>query len=140
MRKKLVLRTVLIDLAIVLFSFLFLFVAKWLSRGQDTCLSHRVLHLYCPACGGTRALSALLRGQFLTCLSLFPPILIAVAIGIELHIRVVIAYRKKDWALITRYPANRWIVLGASVAIWFLLRNILLLVWEIDLSGDFILR
>lgn len=36
------------------------------------CAFHRLTGLYCPGCGGTRAIEALLRGDFLSCLFYHP--------------------------------------------------------------------
>ncbi len=39
------------------------------------CVFHRVTGLYCPGCGGTRAVEALLQGDFFTCLRYHPFVL-----------------------------------------------------------------
>ncbi len=140
MRKKLVVRLILMDLAVVVGSLAFLWLTRLISGDDDTCGLHRILHLYCPACGGTRAVKALFGGKFLTALSLFPPVYVALAIAIELHVRAVVAYKREDFFPITHYPKNRWVILGISVALWFFVRNLLLIVWKIDLSGDFLPR
>ncbi len=140
MRKKLTLRLLGIDCGIVLFSLFFLWITRLISGDTDTCAFHRILHLYCPACGGTRAVSALLKGKILTSLYFFPPVLFAVLIGIELHVRALISFCKEDWTPLRSFPNSRWIWLGVSVAVWFVIRNLLLIIWRIDLSGDFLPR
>ncbi len=140
MRKKLVVRLILIDFAILLGSLAFLWLTRLISGDDDTCGLHRILRLYCPACGGTRAVRALFGGRFFEALTLFPPVYIALAIAVELHVRAGIAYKREDFSPVTHYPKNRWVILGVSVAVWFVLRNLLLIVWGIDLSGDFLPR
>ena len=39
------------------------------------CVFNKVTHLCCPGCGGTRAIRALLRGEILTSLYDYPPLL-----------------------------------------------------------------
>ncbi len=140
MRKKLMTRLLIVDAGIVLLCIFFLWVTRLISGDADTCVMHRILHLYCPTCGGTRAVSALLQGKILRALSFFPPVLFAALIGIELHVRTLISYCKKDWTPLRSFPKSRWIWLGISVGIWFVLRNLLLIFWQIDLSGDFLPR
>ena len=46
------------------------------------CLFNKVTHLCCPGCGGTRSFRALLRGDIITSLYDYPPLLYAIIVYI----------------------------------------------------------
>lgn len=91
------------------------------------CPLHKLTGFYCPGCGGTRAVAALLRGKFVTSLIYHPFVLYAVLIGGWFMItqtverlsrgRIAIAMKYRDWYL--------WVAL-VLVVINCLVKNILL--------------
>lgn len=64
------------------------------------CLFNRVTGLYCPACGGTRAFSALIHGHLLLSIRLNP---------IVLYFFVCFGWFMISW-YIQKLSRNRWIV------------------------------
>lgn len=94
--------------------------------------------MYCPGCGGTRAVSALVRGDILDSilsnpipvyalvllLRMWAALLYNTAIGKGKEIRVL--YDWEAWGILA-------VVLGH-----FILRNVLLVLFQIDYLGDFI--
>ena len=92
------------------------------------------LHLYCPACGGTRALEALLSFDILRSLYCNP-----IVVSGALYFLIAEVYmirhliRKKERRSIIRMPVVL-AVLGAWLA-FFAVRNVLLLC-GIDMLGD----
>ena len=94
--------------------------------------------LYCPGCGGSRALIALLKFDFLESFILFPALLIAVLILLSLYIRVFISFIKNDEKYVRGFRLNLLIIIPIVMIFYFFLRNFLLLAFEIDLIGDFI--
>ncbi len=104
------------------------------------CMVQSVLGVYCPGCGGTRAVSALLRGDFLGSFICHPLVLYTAAVGgwflmsqtIEraTRHRIKIGMRYRDgyvWAAL-------WIVV-----VNFVVKNLLLIVWGVDLLEGFYL-
>lgn len=98
------------------------------------CAVQTLLGIYCPGCGGTRAVSALLRGDFLTSFLCHPLVLYTAFTGgwflisqtIERLTRhkLKIGMKYKDgyvWAALIIVAAN------------FIIKNALLLFWHIDL-------
>ncbi len=100
------------------------------------CLFAKTLHLYCPGCGGTRAVSALLRFDFLSSLRHNPLVLLFVSLFLYYDIKALInIIRGKDKVL--GISAKLLFVILAIVLAFFVLRNALLLIWHIDPVGDF---
>lgn len=64
----------------------FVWVIDWIKSGQGfPCLFHWITGLYCPGCGGTRAIGALLQGQLLKSFCYHPFVLFAViAVMVEM--------------------------------------------------------
>ncbi len=98
------------------------------------CIFYSATGLYCPGCGGTRAVSALLHGKFLTSFICHPLVVCTAIMGgwfllsqsierLSRH-RIKIGMKYRDFYI--------WAALGI-VIINFIVKNILLLVWNIDL-------
>lgn len=103
-----------------------------LFRHLPPCLLHKLTGFYCPGCGGTRAVLALLRGKPVVSLVYHPFVLYTVCIGGWFMIsqtverlskgRFAIGMKYRDWYL--------WAAL-VLVCVNFLVKNILLL-WGMD--------
>lgn len=100
---------------------------------EDYCLFRRVLGIYCPGCGGTRAVEALLDGKLLLSLWYHPLVLYgAVVFGgfmltntlERLHIPHVRGWKFHEWYL--------WTAIVIVAGNW-ILRNFLLLRYHITL-------
>lgn len=69
----------------------FVWVIDWIKQGQGfPCLFHWITGLYCPGCGGTRAIGALLQGQLLKSFCYHPFVLYA-AIAVMAEIGYFVA-------------------------------------------------
>lgn len=104
------------------------------------CLFNSISGMYCPGCGGTRAVSALLHGKIVSSFICHPLVPYAAIVGgwflisqsiqrISRHtIKIGMKYR----------DIYIWLALGI-VVINFIVKNILLMVWKIDLLKNFAL-
>ena len=97
------------------------------------CWVYRTWHLYCPGCGGTRALIALAKGQLLQALW-FHPIVPVTAIWASIYLASQTLWRlrgRSGWAL---HYDSRWPIwlLRLLVANW-IVRNLLMLGFGIKL-------
>lgn len=98
------------------------------------CIIHTVFGLYCPGCGGTRAVAALFHGDFITSFIYHPLVLYTAVIAgwflisqsierISKH-RIKIGLKYRDsyiWAALIILIIN------------FIIKNMLLIIWHIDL-------
>ena len=102
------------------------------------CIFHRLTGLYCPGCGGTRAVMALFRGDLKASFIYHPLVLygLAVAIYILIH-RMVFEVRSRtcDGFYDKKYVFPTWTLWGALVVLGlnFLIKNLALLILGIDL-------
>lgn len=100
------------------------------------CAFHKITGLYCPGCGGTRAVFALCRGEIVRSIKFHPLVLYSVVCGgwfmisqsIQRisHNKIKIGMHFRDIYL--------WIAL-AIVIVNFIFKNMLLLIWGIKLLG-----
>ncbi len=109
------------------------------SEGEEliSCFFKESFHLYCPGCGGSRSLLALLRLDIVGSFILFPALSVSVIILICLYIRVFISFLKNDEKYIMGFHLNSLIIIPVIIILNFIIRNILLLFFGIDLIGDF---
>lgn len=110
-----------------------------LSLQEGPCTFSRKTHLYCPGCGGTRAVRYFLKGDMLSSfLSNAIPVYTAIVllrIWVALfHNTVMEKIRKgKKWTLFYRW--EMWGIL-IVVAGYFILRNVFLVLFGWDFLGD----
>lgn len=98
------------------------------------CAVKTLLGIYCPGCGGTRAVSALLHGDFLTSFLCHPLVPYTAAVGgwflISQTIERLTRHRLKVGM---KYRDGYvWAAL-VIVAVNFVVKNLLLIFWHIDL-------
>lgn len=90
-------------------------------------------HIYCPACGGTRAMEALIQGNILQSLYWNP----AVPIGAAFVVAYLISQtawrlrKKRGWVLLYKHP---WLIAFMGLmAVNCIVRNLIWMVWHIAL-------
>lgn len=95
--------------------------------------------IYCPGCGGTRAVEAFLSGEILQSLKFNPIVLLFLAdIVLTIAVAVVGVLKKERNYKISRIIlVYNWAIL-AFFAIYFVLRNVLLVKFGVDMLGDFL--
>lgn len=105
-----------------------------LAAMMPSCLMRTVLGLYCPGCGGTRAVILLLEGHPIRSFFYHPVVLYAAVLGGWYLISNTIAWLSRGrLARGSRY--HHWYGIGAAVLVAFnwVIRNFLLLVFHITL-------
>ena len=110
-------------------------VAKSVSSVVMGCLIHDRLFLYCPLCGGTRAVSALLRLEIAEAFSYNAFVVLLVFFALVLDV----------WAFVRLWRGHSnlvplagwvWIVLAVLLILYGVLRNYLMIAHGIDPVGD----
>lgn len=101
---------------------------------EEPCLFWQLTGLYCPGCGGTRAVLALLKGHPIRSLLYHPlvPYAAVVTAGLLLSWLLRRISRGKVQGLPWR-PVYLWAGLGLAAGNW-VLRNVLLLAWGIPIG------
>ncbi len=110
-------------------------IASFVGRFASGCILHDRLFLYCPFCGGTRAVGALFCLNFAEALRYNPMVVgLAAAVIVLDLIALVRLLLKKD----PFYPIPTWLWSSALViAIGYgILRNYLMIAHGIDPTGD----
>jgi len=97
------------------------------------CWIYQNLHVYCPGCGGTRALEALAQGELLRSFYTHPIVPGTVLwVVVYLTSQTIQRLRKgRGWAL--RYHAGWVTVFFAVLILQWIIKNILLLVFSVSI-------
>ncbi len=105
-------------------------------KGEMPCLFLEITGLYCPGCGGTRALKALLRGEILTSILYHPLILYCVMVAFIFAISYIIYWKTKN-PKFRLYLDDQYVYVGIGIiVINFVVKNYFLLAKGIDLLGN----
>lgn len=106
---------------------------EWMARQGFPCLFHLTTGLYCPACGGTRAVRALLRGNLKMSFQYHPIVLYMAAVILAEAASFVISKVTKNprWYL-GHETLFVYIAAGIIVVNW-IGKNVLLVFFGIDL-------
>ncbi len=139
LRKKLTLLYILPLLALISVSVLYAALTNSaVSKGEElfSCHFKETFNLYCPGCGGSRSLVALLKLDLIGSFVLFPALPVTVIILFCLYVRVFISLIKNDEGCLKAFKLNSLILIPVIIIINFLVRNILLIFFGIDIIGD----
>ena len=94
--------------------------------------------MYCPGCGGTRAVSALVRGDIIDSILSNPIPVYALVLLLRMWAALLYnTVRSKGKKIRVLYDWEAWGILAVVLG-HFILRNILLVLFHIDYLGDFI--
>ena len=134
-RIYLLLHTIL--LAVLLAFPVYRAVAQRLSSVFMGCLIHDRFFLYCPLCGGTRAVSALLRFELAEAFSYNAFVVLLVFFAIALDVWAFVRLLRGHANLLP-IPGWGWIVLVVLMILYGVLRNYLMIAHGIDPVGDLV--
>lgn len=100
------------------------------------CAMKSLFHLYCPGCGGTRAVKCLFRGDILGCICFYPPIAYSVVLGIYYYIKYFAGLILGGRYKMQKLDLNVFLWLVAILLAFFIIRNILLVTCGIEYTND----
>lgn len=113
---------------------LYMKIASWLGDVLGGCLMHRFF-IYCPLCGGTRTVAALSRFDFVSAWKYNAFVVLLCIAVLALDIWAWVRYFQKKEPLII-LPKWSIIVFVVVFFAFFILRNILMIFFGIDPTGD----
>lgn len=109
-----------------------------ISFSNMDCLFATVTHLYCPGCGGTRAVRALVSFHFIKSLLYNPIVIVGGLVWAYYYIGSIITKIKNNGKVYASFCEwSLWFVLIVLLGN-FIIRNILLVCFHVDYIGDMI--
>lgn len=105
---------------------------------NSTCLFHDMFRMYCPGCGGTRALFTLLQGKILHSLYCNPAVLLGLILVLYYEIGIAVTLKKRNGK--RYYTKKLWppVLYVVIVLVFCVVRNYLLLAHGFDMLNDFL--
>lgn len=105
---------------------------------RSSCLFHDIFRMYCPGCGGTRALFTLLQGKILQSLYCNPAVLLGAILILYYEITIAITLKKHNGK--RYYTKKLWppVLYVVIVLVFCVVRNYLLIAHGIDMLNDFL--
>ena len=102
------------------------------------CVLHTLFGIYCPGCGGPRAISALLHGRLLDSFICHPLVPYTAIIGGWFLISQTIERVSKHKLAIGLHYRDSYLLIALGiVVINFILKNVLLLIWHVDILANY---
>ncbi len=120
--------------ALLLFP-LYRFFVDQVPRLLFGCVLHDRLFLYCPLCGGTRAIEALLQLDLPLALAQNTFVVLLVFLCLILDFIALVRLLQKK-AVILWIPQWCWLAAAISLLLWGVFRNFLMIVFGVDPTGD----
>ena len=122
-------------LAAVLLFPLYRFLTDLVPKHIPECFLHDFLFLYCPFCGGTRAIGALLKLQIGKALCYNPLVVLMAVAALAADVRAWIRLRRGEREIYP-IPTLAWILAVVIPVLYGVLRNVLLVRYGVDPLGD----
>lgn len=102
------------------------------------CLFHRISGLYCPGCGGTRAVKALLEGHFIDCL-FYHPFVFYCAVMYLLFMGSHTAEKLYSYILKKKSPHKKSFVRGLDFRVSYVYIGIIIILLQWMIKNIYIL-
>lgn len=137
-RKRYIKNLLLINIPLISATLIYLILFFTVFEGGNVsfCFLKEHFKIYCPGCGGSRALVSLVKLDIIESFILYPPLLVAVLIILELDVRMFFCAVKNTDSFLKKYSFKRFYILAAFIILNFLVRNALLIFFNIDFIGD----
>lgn len=100
------------------------------------CVFRRTLGIYCPGCGGSRAVLCLLRFDVIKAVFYYPPLPVACLWLLAFNIVYILDLAQKTDRYSAKFPARTAYAIPVAIILCFFVRLILLFC-GIDALGDF---
>ena len=140
-RKKLLLFFIISNATLLIVSLLYAHVtAIAMESGVEAvrCVFKHNIKLYCPGCGGSRSLVYLLRFDLIRSFIYYPALPVTALLILDADIRAVISFVKNSPKAILGFRTGALISIPSIIILNFVVRNIFLVCFGIDMIGDII--
>ncbi|MBQ7314807.1 MAG: DUF2752 domain-containing protein [Clostridia bacterium] len=104
--------------------------------GWFDCIVRDTIGIYCPSCGGSRSVNALLSLDLLGAWRYYPPIPITVLLLCEVDVRLCFDLLTRGERGMSTYRPWRWLIVLIAILVTFLVRLLAVTVWGVDPLGD----
>ena len=133
-KKKMIRFHVAVLLGILLFP-LYVWLSERVTAVIPGCLMHDWFSLYCPLCGGTRAVGALLRLDFLAALryNAYAVLLAVTAVVYDVLAWIRLCRGEEKLLVISK---KILVIYGVLLLLYWIARNVLLVAFHVDPLGD----
>ncbi len=122
-KKKSVYFLIFLNLPIVIISFIYNFFFE--GGFIVECVFQKTFGLYCPGCGGSRALNALLRFDFPESFIYYPPIILCALLILITDLQLAVFLIKKDKKYI-KINGKIFLIIPPAIILNFIIKNLLL--------------
>ncbi len=139
-RKNLLSLLIISNAALLVFSLYYAsLTAEAMACGEEAvrCVFKTSLPLYCPGCGGSRALVYLLKLDIVRSFVFYPPLIVSALILLYFDIVAFTSAVLGDPKILSKFKLNILILIPIFILVNFFIRNALLHL-GIDYIGDFI--
>ena len=113
-----------------------LLAVSYLAKGTPleviiSCPMHRIFGIYCPFCGGTRAIGSILQLDIIRSLTYNPAVIPSIIYFLTYDIKVFVSIIKKEDEL---PKPNKYVLiaLGALLILNWIVRNAAILIFDVD--------
>ncbi len=109
----------------------FIFFGDKLSYGGITCAVYKMIHIYCPGCGGTRSFNHMIHGHIIQSILCNPFVPYTYAVYPVFMINTILVKTTKKLGF-TGFPVTVLILTGVGLLLaQWVIRNVLLLAFNI---------
>ena len=110
-------------------------LTSYITQFVAGCMLHDYLFIYCPLCGGTRAVESLLHLDVAAALRFNPFVVFVILLAVIFDIIALVRLLRGKARLFV-FPEWGWIVLVAVMVAYLVLRNYLMIAHGYDPVGD----
>lgn len=127
--------------ALVLLFFISLFFYHYfgfkLTGHLKPCMFNYLLHIYCPGCGGTRAMDYFLHGQFIKSFLSNPAVLYLVGLFLSYFLPATYSFIiKRNGKVYYKFHPFSLYFFIVEIILFFIIRNAALIIFHYDFLGD----
>ena len=140
-RKRLLLFLLISNAALLTVSLIYAHITVLsMESGIETvsCIFKHNMKLYCPGCGGSRSLVYFLRLDILRSFIYYPALPVCALLVLDADVRAIISLIKDSPGAILGFKINALIIIPIIIILNFIIKNILLVCFGIDILGDII--